>query len=561
ASAHGQQDVVGLWHAKGRFGPDGAGPLRVERVDGAWRAFIRGHLVPVRVAADSVSFELPDGSGTYIGALDAARTRVTGHWIQPRTVTDGLRFASPLVLRGCGADCFEGTVSPREDAFTFFLHIAPRADGTHGVLLRNPERNLARFIRVHRAESDSSGVRLLDRADSVLARGPLRDGVMSIYIPNRGGSYDFRRVPEDAFTWFYPRGRPSASYRYGPPRDEGDGWRVGTLDEVGIAADGISRLMESVANASADSLGALRLHGLLIARYGRLVLEEYFHGEHGEKPHDTRSASKTVATVLLGAAMHAGVQISPETPVYAVMRPGARDLDARKRALTLDHLLNMSSGYDCDDNSDDDRPGNETAITDQDENPDWFGMILDLDVVREPGAQAVYCSINPALAGGVLSRVAGRSVPDLMYELVGEPLGMRGYYVPLTPLGDGYFGGGWRFRPRDFMKLGQLYLDGGTWNGRRVLSEAWVRRSTEPRYAMSATSRYGSLWWMREYPYAGRTVQAYYASGNGGQVVVVIPALDLVIAAYGGNYAERAGGLMVSELIPRYILPAVREDG
>lgn len=559
ASAHGQQDLQGVWQARGRFGPDVAGQLVVEQAGGEWRASIGGHRVPVRVAGDSVLFELPDGSGSWIGRLDAARTGIAGHWIQARTVTDGFRYASPVTLRGCGDGCFTGDVVPKEDAFTFFLRVARRADGTLGALLRNPERNLARFIRVDRIEGDSSGVRLLDREGAVLTQGPLRDGVMSIYFPSRGGSYDFRRVPEDAFTFFYPRGRPTASWRYTPPRGEGDGWPVGTLEDAGIDPDAISRLVESLANASVDSLGALRLHGLLIARHGRLVLEEYFHGEHGEQPHDTRSASKTVATVLIGAAMQAGVQISPETPVYAVMRPGA-DVDERKRALTVEHLLTMSSGYDCDDNGDDDRPGNESAITDQDQNPDWMGMILDLDVIREPGAQAVYCSINPALAGGVLSRVAGRSVAELMYELVAEPMGMRGYYVPITPLGVGYFGGGWRFRPRDFMKLGQLYLDGGTWNGRRVLSEAWVRRSTQPRYPMGTTARYGYLWWIREYPYAGRTVQAYYATGNGGQIVVVIPALDLVIAAYGGNYNDRAGGLMVGEIIPRSILPAVRED-
>jgi CubicO group peptidase (beta-lactamase class C family) len=361
-------------------------------------------------------------------------------------------------------------------------------------------------------------------------------------------------VPDDAFTFFYPRGRPTASYAYTPPLDRGDGWPVGTLEDAGISRDGISAFVQTLAGAP-DSLGALRVHGLLIARHGRLVLEEYFHGENGDKPHETRSASKTVGAVLIGAAMQAGAPIGPATSAYAVMRPDAAGLDARKRALTLHHLLTMSSGFDCDDSGD--RPGDESNITDQEENPDWYGMILDLEVIRDPGAQAVYCSINPHLAGGMLSRATGRSLPDLMYELVAEPLGMRGYYVPITPSGDGYLGGGWRFRPRDFMKLGQLYLNRGTWQGRRVVSEEWVRASTAPRYSMGLTSQYGYLWWLREYPYDGRTVQAWYASGNGGQYVMVIPDLDLVIAVYGGNYNERAGGLMVSEMIPRYILPAV----
>ncbi|HEU4885424.1 MAG TPA: serine hydrolase [Longimicrobium sp.] len=560
ASARAQAaapDLAGLWEARSRFGPDVAGRLVVDRAAGGWRASIAGRTAAVRMSNDSVAFDLPDGSGAYLGRFDAARSRIIGNWIQPRTVTDGFRYASPVILEKCGADCFAGIVAPRADEFTFFLDIERRADGTLGVLLRNPERNLARFIRVNHVERDGSTVRLLDARDTVVTTGILReDGVMTVYFPGRGGSYDFRRVPEDAFTFFYPRGRPTASYAYTPPLDQQDGWPVGTLEDAGIDREQISAFVQALANAP-DSLGALRVHGLLIARHGRLVLEEYFHGENGDKPHETRSASKTVGTVLIGAAMQAGAPIGPATSAYAVMRPSAAGLDARKRALTLDHLLTMSSGFDCDDSGD--RPGDESNITDQAENPDWYGIILDLNVIREPGAQAVYCSINPHLAGGVLSRVTGRSLPDLMYELVAQPLGMRGYYVPITPLGDGYLGGGWRFRPRDFMKLGQLYLNGGTWQGRRVLSEDWVRTSTAPRYSMGSTSRYGYLWWLREYPYAGRTVQAYYASGNGGQYVMVVPDLDLVIAVYGGNYNERAGGLMVSEMIPRYILPAVMD--
>jgi CubicO group peptidase (beta-lactamase class C family) len=562
-SAYGQDaaapDLVGLWHAKGRFGPDVAGRLVVDRPGAEWRASIAGHNAAVRVAGDSVSFDLPDGCGAFIGRFDARRTRITGHWIQPRLVTDGYRVASPTILESCGTSCFAGSVTPRPDEFTFYIQVQRRADGTLGALLRNPERNLARFIRLDRIETDGSTVRLLDAAGAVLTTGTIRDGVMTVSFANRGGTYDFRRVPDNAYTFFYPRGRPTASWSYTPPLDRGDGWPVGTLEEVGISREKIAGFVESLVNAPVDSLGALKVHGLLIARHGRLVFEEYFYGEHADKPHETRSASKTVATVLIGAAIQGGAEIGPTTSVYSVMRPGGGSLDAGKRALTLEHLLNMSSGYDCDDNGDT-RPGNEDEITQQDQNPDWFRMILDLDVVREPGAQAVYCSINPHLAGGVLSAATGRSVPDLMQELVAEPLGIRHYYVPLTPMGEGYLGGGWRFLPRDFMKLGQLYLNGGTWQGRRVLSEEWVRRSTEPRYPMGQTARYGYLWWMVEYPYAGRTVQAYFASGNGGQEVMVIPELDLVIAVYGGNYNERAGWLMVNDLIPRYILPAVAEN-
>ena len=120
-------------------------------------------------------------------------------------------------------------------------------------------------------------------------------------------------------------------------------------------------------------------------------------------------------------------------------------------------------------------------------------------------------------------------------------------------------GGGMRFRPRDFMKLGQLYLDSGTWHGKRIVSADWVKRSTTPRYPMQREQKYGYLWWMLDYPYKGRTVHTYFMAGNGGQIVMVIPDLDLVVASYAGNYNEAAGVALTTTLIPRYVLPAIEK--
>ena len=213
-TVHGQAasapDLVGLWHAKSRFGPDVAGRLVIDRSVGGWRASIAGRTAEVRVASDSVSFRLPDGSRAFSGRVKGGR--LVGSWMQPRTVSDGFPYASAAVLESCGANCFAGTIVPRADEFTFFLDVQRRVDGTLGVLLRNPERNLARFIRAERMEADSASARLLDRTGAVRSEGVIRDDVMTVYFGNRGGSYDFRRVPEDAFTFFYPRGRPTASY-------------------------------------------------------------------------------------------------------------------------------------------------------------------------------------------------------------------------------------------------------------------------------------------------------------------------------------------------------------
>jgi CubicO group peptidase (beta-lactamase class C family) len=542
-------NLVGLWEAKRFLGPEVRGRLVIDRVGSQWRAAIAGRTVVARVLGDTLSFELPNSAGSYTGRFDRARSRISGQWIQNE-------YATPLTLNTCGSSCFQGDVIALDDQYTFYMKVFPRADGSVGAFLRNPERNLGRFLRVDHLESDGSTVKLVGKNGVTALSGVLRDDVITLYIGNRGGSYDFHRIPDGAFTDFYPRGHPTAAYAYTVPRAEDDGWPVGTLSNAGISEKKISDFVQSVIDTPVDSVGALYLHGLLIARHGKLVLEEYFYGEHGEKPHDTRSASKSVLSVLIGAASLQGAPIGPDTRVYPAMRPAARNLEPRKQALTVEHLLNMASGLDCDDNGEE-RPGNEDNITQQDTNPDWYAMILDLKTIRDPGEKAVYCSINPHLAGGVLSRITGRPLPDLMWDLVGQPLQMRNYYMWLSPRGDGYMGGGMRFRPRDFMKLGQLYVDHGTWHGRRVVSDEWIKRSTVPRYPLGARTKYGYLWWMIEYPYNGKTVQAYYASGNGGNEVMVIPALDLVLAMYGANYNEAAGFAMVSRLIPDYILPAV----
>ena len=113
------------------------------------------------------------------------------------------------------------------------------------------------------------------------------------------------------------------------------------------------------------------------------------------------------------------------------------------------------------------------------------------------------------------------------------------------------------------MKFGQLMLDGGLWHGKRILSKDYALRASSSLVTLRGQSegmKYGYLWWTIEYPYKGRIVRAYFASGNGGQEVLVVPELDMVIACYGGNYADRGGWLMIREYIPKYILAALKDD-
>jgi CubicO group peptidase (beta-lactamase class C family) len=550
--------LVGLWYAKRYFGPEVRGELLIERTGGQWQASIGARNANVRVARDSVSFDLP-GAAKFKGRLARNGASIVGQWIEPQR-----RIAIPLTLASCGSDCYSGRVQPLDEEFTFYMQVKPRADGKLGAFLRNPERNQGRFIGLDHLVRRGDTVFLRNARDTTIQTGLLRGGTLSVFL--RFNTYDFRRVPTDSFTHFYPRGWRTGTYTYTPPRAKNDGWTVARARDVGMSEEKLGTMVHTLVNSSADSANTYRLHGILVARHGKLVLEEYFFGEHADKPHDTRSASKTLVTVVLGAAMQAGMKVGPEMPVFATMGETS-PADPRKRAMTVRHLVTMSSGLDCDDDSDQYHAGSEENLTNQDSLPDWLRVVVGLGMLREPGEKAVYCSINPFLAGEVLARATGKSFPDLTWELVGAPLQMGRYTITLTPVGDSYMGGGARFVARDFMKLAQLYANGGTWNGRRILSEAWIRESIEPRYLLGTQRErpnvvrselnYGYLWWSTQYRHQGRVIRAYHASGNGGQYAVFIPDLGLVIAAFGGNYNDRGGFVSIAELIPQQILPAI----
>jgi CubicO group peptidase (beta-lactamase class C family) len=317
------------------------------------------------------------------------------------------------------------------------------------------------------------------------------------------------------------------------------------------------------------------VHSMLIARHGKLVLEEYFFGFDRETPHDVRSAGKTFASVMLGAAMLRGVPISPESRIYQVFaqRGPFANPDPRKAHITLAHLMTHTSGLACNDN-DESSPGNEDTMQAQTAQPDWWKFTLDLPMAHEPGTRYAYCSANMNLVGGALTVATQTWLPELFERAVARPLGFGRYHWVLARNEDGYLGGGAWIRPRDLLKVGQAYLDGGVWRGKRIVSAEWVKQSTLPRMHISPATTglspeefgnsYGEAddgyaWHLGTLKVGERAYRTYAASGNGGQFLVVAPELDMVIVFTGGNY--RQGGIWSrwpSELIGTEILPSIK---
>jgi CubicO group peptidase (beta-lactamase class C family) len=557
--------LVGLWKAKERYGPDARGTFIIQKTGSTYVADIMGRRLPVAVQNGELVLELPNKQGSFRGQVDGHE--IMGHWTQPGTIANGFGYtmvsATPVTLRQMEKGRWIGTIDPAPDEVTFYLMIEKRPDGSLGMLIRNPERDLGNVMRIDRVYLEGDTVRVTgsrgQTKDFEWGSGKFfpDDGLLTLYFPSRGLNFVFLRDDDDSD--FYRRGKRPAPYAYSPPVPVDDGWPTGTLESSGIDREKIEQLVQSIIETPETAADTPQIQGLMIARHGKLVLEEYFHGFTRDMLHNTRSASKSITATLVGAAIQNGLPLKLSSPVYQVMNGGQfpSDLSAEKRSMTLEHLLMMSSGIFCDDNNDN-APGRENWMWDQTVDPNFARLYLTLPLDRKPGQKSVYCSGDPNLALAMVGRATGGSQLRLFDRLVARPMKIDRYAWGLDRAGNPYGGGGMGLRLRDFAKFGQLMLNGGVWQGRRILSREWVTQASSAHTTIGSR-KYGYLWWVGDYPYQGKTLPVYWALGAGGQNITVIPALDLVIATFSGSYATKAYGYATGELIPNFILPEIKQ--
>ena len=394
-------------------------------------------------------------------------------------------------------------------------------------------------------------------SDTLFGRYDYDDSTLSIFFPTESGTFDFTRSTRDEATGFYERVWGGKKYVYRPPDLSDDGWEVASLGEVGMDTNLVGEVVQSVIDTEINDVNAPYMHSFLIARHGKLVLEEYFSGFYQERPHDLRSAGKTLTSTLVGIALESHETFKVGTPIYSLL-PGDTNAfsgDERKRKVTVENLFTMTSGFDGNDDSSS-SSGNEDNVLSQ---RNVYEYTLHLPMTEAPGEHGVYFSAGINLLGDIIQTVTRTWLPDFFFRKFAEPLGIRYYHINLDDLGNAYMGGGIQMRPRDFLKLGQLFLNGGKWNGRQILSERWIAAATRAHSSVYAKDDYGYAWWVRCYEVDGKSYSAYQAAGNGGQTLTVIPDLDLIVLFTGGNYNQGpVWWKWGDDLIPKYIIPSVK---
>lgn len=573
--------LVGLWATELRFPTGPSGRLVLRRTGAGWRATVGTISVEGVGKRGEIDFAFP--AHAELRLFPTPGRTPEAFWVQPATAAgeSTTPFASPVRLQAAGLTTWRGAVEPLPARFTLYLKIFPAADGSLLAAFRNPEQNanggtsqfaVSRVGDTIRFSAPGSGSKTAHEA--TLLRAPDR---IRIAWPAAGRTLELeRRTPTQA-SGFFPRPPGAPPYVYRRPQAVADGWATSRAGETGFNEAALTALVREIAEADPAARPPQLIHSLLVARHGRLVLEEYFFGYDRDTPHDLRSASKTFVSVAMGAAMARGARVSPDSRVYELLAglgPFSNP-DPRKSQITLAQLMTHSAGLACDDN-DDASPGNEERMQAQITQPDWWKYTLDLPVAHDPGTRYAYCSANINLVGGALTAVTKTWLPALFDREIARPLQFGTYYWNLMPTGEGYGGGGVHMRPRDLLKIGQMYLDDGRWKGQRIVDASWVRDSTAPRIDINPATtglseeEFGNAylrsadalaWHVQPIQLGARTYREYQAGGNGGQMLIVLPELDMVVVMTGGNYGQ--GGVwtrwrerIVGEKIIGAILPS-----
>ncbi len=308
------------------------------------------------------------------------------------------------------------------------------------------------------------------------------------------------------------------------------------------------------------------LHAVVVARNGKLVLERYFEGTDEiwgrdvgsvkfgpEVLHDLRSVSKSIVGLLYGIALGEGKV--PGLDEALVDHFPYRDLasDADRRRMTVKHALTMTLGVRWDETLPyTDEKNSEIAM---EMAKDRYRFILEQPFVDEPGKTWTYTGGSTALLARLIAQGTGRQLHDYAKEKLFAPLGIDQSEWTLGTNGEPAAASGLRLTARDLARIGRMVLDKGQWKGSQIVPADWLE-ATFTRHVPSEDGLfYGFQWWLGLGATPDRPWMA--AFGNGGQRLVIIPHLDMVMVVFAGRYNDRNAWKLSVRILTEIISPSI----
>jgi CubicO group peptidase (beta-lactamase class C family) len=301
-----------------------------------------------------------------------------------------------------------------------------------------------------------------------------------------------------------------------------------------------------------------QITSIVVIKDGKLLIEEYFNKATRDTLHDTRSATKSFTSTMMGIAINEGYIKSEDQTLkdFYDLRNFA-NWSSKKESVTLKSLLTMSSAFDGNDD-DQNSPGNEEKMY---PTSDWVKFALDLpmDEKRNVGERWTYFTAGVVLLGDIINKSVPEGLEKYADKKLFRPLGITRYQWEYTPQKVANTAGGLKMSALDFAKYGQLYHNGGQWLGKQIIPRSWVEKTLtkQVRREPGGDEGYGYLFWNTTFDIAGKKHEAFFATGNGGSKIFVFKDQPLVIVITATAYGKWYMHSQVFSMMNRYILPAV----
>lgn len=312
-----------------------------------------------------------------------------------------------------------------------------------------------------------------------------------------------------------------------------------------------------------------QITSVVVSQHGKVVFEHYYDEGGADARRNTRSATKTVTGMLVGAAIADGKLSGKEARVLDVLKRSAapQNSDPRKSAMTVEDLLTMSGPLECHDENSFSRGNEERMYLIE----DWVGFFLDLPMQGYPawmpkpadskyGRNFRYCTAGVTTLGAVVQQATGERLDKYAQHRLFDPLGIKDPEWQFSPLGLPQGGGGLSLRSRDLLALGQLYLNDGKVGDTQLLPKAWVEASRTPKAEVDGDAgiEYGYLWWLMRFPVGDSAISTYAMNGAGGNSVQVVPDLDAVVVITTTNFNVPQPHRNTMRIMVEHALPALR---
>lgn len=324
-----------------------------------------------------------------------------------------------------------------------------------------------------------------------------------------------------------------------------------SLEDAGFNRDSIEQLLELIQTTSRKDF-----RGLVVIKDNHIVLEEYYNTFWRNTIHDIRSAGKSVTAMLLGIAMKDGLVENLDQNVYSFFPENKySSIDEGYKEIKLRHLLSMSSGLDADTN----RPETPGQAGNWIAKDDWKAYLLNVPLSAPPGKTWVYADINAVLIGAIIEEVSGMSLRDYAQQKLFGPLGIEQVYWYTNAADQTGAAGNLYITTLDFAKLGLLVANEGNWNDIQLIDPAYVKTLVEskdlelPDNSTPFADAYGMFWYKSKRTLGEKSIDYIAAFGNGGNQLIVVPDLEIVIAltssAYGQGYADGRSYAIMSGIL------------